>query len=1039
MRLLAVRGENLTSLAAPFELRLDAPPLATAGLFAITGPTGAGKSTLLDAICLALFDALPRLSDVENQSEIGDPGAPTERRLRYADPRGALRHGAGAGHAEVEFQGRDGRFYVARWDVWRARKRAGGALQPQTVTLTDRETGARIGDKKTDTLAEISDRLGLSFDQFRRAALLAQGDFDAFLAAKAADRAELLERITGAEIYARTSQAAHRRAAEERAEIAKLEAQLGEHEPLSPEQRSAAEDALRLAEEALGQTTLAEERARRALDWRRAWDKLDQEFQTLDRRRADALAHERTAATTTLFVARREEEDLQADLDACDAWLERFSALGALAADLNTVLEAVHARGAAAQGLKALSAARQKTANDIARLEKGLQDERARLAGAEEHLSARRDADAKARAASEVYDLATLSKQLEIAADRVRALDQLAELQTQTTAETTEIQRLQEIVRTSRENIANAATRHDVLSTSLNLARARLDEAIAALRRWETADGDAAKALRAALESQQPCPVCGSVDHAVDIFQAEIERARAAQLSAVDDAEAERQRLTDEILASDRLKQSNAERIHEAETEAQRREEKMRKHVQLSETLAQELGLVASTAPDIAAQRSRADATRAERQADLAKAETLLAALAAARRALDAAAEDQRTASAAVLEVERSLAAARETRVADEAEGRRLHETHLAAETALGRWLDELNPDWRQDDEAELTERCQGAARRFGEKQSLRVRTQERLRALSDIMLAATTLTEDGDGETAAVAEMGASPEQTTQRSVSADAALEEAQTSRRKRLELEGRAAQAGEAIRAHKAAIPEGDALSISLSEIEAAATEAHKRSERARAAGEDARRTILNDNETRNRIGRLADALEKRRAGAEVWTKLDALIGSADGSKFRRYAQAVTLRRLVALANLKLEDLQPRYRLACAPDATPERPALALQVVDRDMGDEIRGAHNLSGGERFLVSLALALGLATLSSDQGVRVETLFIDEGFGALDGESLSMAVSALEALQATGRLVGVISHVEELKERIPVQVAVTPEGGGRSRLEVRVR
>ena len=101
-----------------------------------------------------------------------------------------------------------------------------------------------------------------------------------------------------------------------------------------------------------------------------------------------------------------------------------------------------------------------------------------------------------------------------------------------------------------------------------------------------------------------------------------------------------------------------------------------------------------------------------------------------------------------------------------------------------------------------------------------------------------------------------------------------------------------------------------------------------------------------------------------------------------------------------------------------------------------DEVRGVHNLFGGERFLVSLALALGLASMSSNRGIKVESLFIDEGFGSLDGSNLAMAVSALEQLQATGRRVGVISHVDELKERIGVKVEVVPVGSGRSIVQV---
>ena len=114
------------------------------------------------------------------------------------------------------------------------------------------------------------------------------------------------------------------------------------------------------------------------------------------------------------------------------------------------------------------------------------------------------------------------------------------------------------------------------------------------------------------------------------------------------------------------------------------------------------------------------------------------------------------------------------------------------------------------------------------------------------------------------------------------------------------------------------------------------------------------------------------------------------------------------------------------------------MLIQVVDNDMAGEVRGLHNLSGGERFLISLALALGLAEMSTARGVRIESLFIDEGFGALDPASLGQAISLLEHLHASGRRVGVISHVEELKERIPVRIEVTPTGRGTSRVEVSV-
>jgi len=172
-------------------------------------------------------------------------------------------------------------------------------------------------------------------------------------------------------------------------------------------------------------------------------------------------------------------------------------------------------------------------------------------------------------------------------------------------------------------------------------------------------------------------------------------------------------------------------------------------------------------------------------------------------------------------------------------------------------------------------------------------------------------------------------------------------------------------------------------------------------------------------------LAKIEEARRATAP-WDAVNAAIGSAEGDKFRRFAQGHTLGVLLDLANEQLRLLSPRYRLARAPGTD-----LGIQVIDQDMADEMRGIRSLSGGERFLVSLAMALALSTLGAGKAL-IETLFIDEGFGSLDPESLDMALEGLEALRSQGRLIGVISHVEAMRERIPVQLVVQKKGAGRS-------
>ncbi len=212
MRINAIRGENLASLQA-FEVDLTTEPLKSAGLFAITGPTGAGKSTLLDALCLALYDTTPRL-DERGGVEIGR--ADDEHKLAANDVKNVLRRGAGEGFAEVEFVGRDGLVYRARWSVRRAYGKPDGKFQGQKIDVwvrgDDGEWQTLTTDRKTDTLALVADRVGLDFDQFRRSVLLAQGEFDRFLKADGKDRGRLLEAMTGADLYRRLGQGAHVRA-----------------------------------------------------------------------------------------------------------------------------------------------------------------------------------------------------------------------------------------------------------------------------------------------------------------------------------------------------------------------------------------------------------------------------------------------------------------------------------------------------------------------------------------------------------------------------------------------------------------------------------------------------------------------------------------------------------------------------------------------------------------------------------------------------------------------------------------------------------
>lgn len=194
---------------------------------------------------------------------------------------------------------------------------------------------------------------------------------------------------------------------------------------------------------------------------------------------------------------------------------------------------------------------------------------------------------------------------------------------------------------------------------------------------------------------------------------------------------------------------------------------------------------------------------------------------------------------------------------------------------------------------------------------------------------------------------------------------------------------------------------------------------------------RKQRLEENDQKKKQSKtLVDKLQLQKKEFDRWAKLQDLIGSRDGKKFRVFAQGLTLKKLTELANRHLQHLNGRYILN-----KPNDRDLELEIIDTFQADNIRSINTLSGGESFLVSLALALGLSDLAG-RNTHIQSLFIDEGFGTLDESALDLAISTLENLQADGKTIGVISHIKELKERITTQIQVQKTSSGFSEIRI---
>jgi exonuclease SbcC len=288
MKILRITVNNIASLSGTHTVDFTRDPLRSAGLFSISGATGAGKSTLLDALCLALYDATPRLNQVGRLAELANGE-------KQNDPRNLLRRGAGEGFAEVAFMGVDGQPWTSRWRVRRSRRSAEGALQSVDMTLyqghipAGGEGSVAEGGKKTLVLKSIEDKIGLTFEQFTRAVLLAQNDFATFLKADDKERAEILQALTGTARFEAISKAVFSRCGIEQKALESLESLLAGNAPLTENARAEAEAARLLAEQQLLMVESRHKELQSHADW----------FSTRSR-----LTAEKSRADETLLQAR---------------------------------------------------------------------------------------------------------------------------------------------------------------------------------------------------------------------------------------------------------------------------------------------------------------------------------------------------------------------------------------------------------------------------------------------------------------------------------------------------------------------------------------------------------------------------------------------------------------------------------------------------------------------------------------------------------------------------------------------------------------
>ena len=985
MKILAIRGRNLASLEGDFEIDFTVEPLLSAGIFAISGPTGAGKSTLLDTMCLALFARTPRTDQAkENNVKLQDV---SNEQLSQSDPRFLLRRGTSSGFAEVDFMALNGHRYRTRWSVARARDKENGRLQNPRLALYNLDKEEEEQGTRSDLQARIIDLIGLTFEQFTRSVLLAQNDFSTFLKAEQGEKASLLEKLTGTELYSAISRQIFERNARAKEAFDLIQTRIQGIELLTDEEENDLRIRLAGTEKELQRVEKAKAEQQALQEAVRSIEQQITIRQRQQKEAADKLVH----ATELLTVARHEyekgvEEQQQSEARFKSLQQEILQArkldiqLDAAIRDLShseQQLKNVTLRKGEAEKKYQAAILRQKLGmEEIARLTAWRERYKEKESIAEQLSALLLHLDAASAARSGVE---AANRSIETLRQEVVALNkQLAGLQQTSANKQQALKQAEEDYRSLEEKLK--AVDASALDKQIEKLRQEREQLLIEQARLE-ASGNI-KDLRGRLQDGQPCPVCGSTHHP---FANQVPVAPVSALTLqLQDLSNKKETYVAHTRHLTRLQQQLLQLHKElADSEAACKEMAGKQQLAASRQEREE-AIVKEQSTLLTQSLSAADLLFGNsewQKAWLQNPETFRKTLTDFARQWHENTEKlhqlERQESAQKAECE-SLASFLPSLEKQAEESGQLHEKNRAAFSSL---------------QAERKKLLNGRSADSVEQEYIRrmEELKERLKKLS-----ATQTEQSGIADqTRGIADQ-----------IAKDLTEASADLLRRK---------AALDKWTADYLDSSGGEPLEVILSRYTQEKTELAFR--------------LRTQTENKAKVSGLQEELNVRRTESERWAKLNELAGSADGAKFRRIAQGYTLDILLNYANVQLRELTRRYRLERVPET------LALQVIDRDMCDEVRTVHSLSGGESFLVSLALALGLSSLSSNR-MRVESLFIDEGFGSLDAETLRVAMDALESLRTQGRKIGVISHVQEMTERIPVRICVNRAGNGRSFLEV---
>jgi DNA repair protein SbcC/Rad50 len=1071
MKILELRFKNLNSLYGEWIIDFTNPEYVSSGIFALTGPTGAGKSTILDAICLALYGATPRLGKItKSGNEI-------------------MSRQTGECYAEVLFESQAGRFRC-HWEQRRARKKTDGNLQDQEHQIVDATTGKPIETMKSLVGSVIEEKTGMDFDRFTRSILLAQGGFDTFLKADVEQKSKILEQITGTEIYSEISRRVHERQRDEREKLNLLHAETSGIVILEFVQEKDIQQDLEVKQKQETELAGKSTETGKAITWLTTIEGLKKEIHSLTdeaaKQKADTEAFKPERAKleqavkaasldgtyATLTALRKQQSDDQAGMKTEAVALPELETFAntqdeALKAAEQSTLKFKEDLKTAVPLIQKIRSLDQKIAEHAKDVSEGAETCTKETAKIETDKQARVKEQEKRTDVEKTLE--TAEQYLKEHAQDEWLISGLAGIEEQfinLLAKQQEITQKETYLKNADSAMTEDSLLLETATKQCSVCKQELDAAIKSLQQGKDVLSELLgdkllreyrtekefllhemafltkivelEYLRAKLEDDNPCPLCGSKEHPFaegnvpvpDEIELKIEaltkiiskaEEQEATIKKLEQAEnAARKNLND----SEKLETNAANEKKSAEKALSELKEDLTKLRAGFEELKlavsgklQPLGITGIISEEVSslleALKSRLKAWQ-EQVKQKTKVEKQIAAIDSEIKRLDAVIKTQ---GKALTEKQENL--------------ERLKKEHTSETDERKNLYGDKKPD---DEENSLNKAIADAEEAAKKARSLNTELQKKLTTVKTHIESLKKRIEQREPE------------------------LNKAETGFGAALTLVGFADE--KLFLEVRLTNEERESLSFRAKELDNAGTElkAKQKDRETRLATEIAKKVtdktledlkpefkgyeeslktlrdaiaafkhkLAENTAAKERIKEKQSAIEAQKKECHRWEKLHGLIGSADGKKYRSFAQGLTFEMMVFHANRQLEKMSDRYLLI-----RDEEQPLELNVIDNYQAGEIRSTRNLSGGESFIVSLTLALGLSKMASRK-VRVDSLFLDEGFGTLDDETLDTALETLAGLQQDGKLIGVISHIAAMKERITTQINIKSVAGGKS-------